>query len=111
MTLDIQGGKIAEYKARHDEIWPEVRAALAAAGLTNLSLWAWPHGGRLFYYAEYVGAAPFEEAMAEYAKAPRIAEWEALMHSYQQQLPGGGGGEGGKSVWWQPMECVYSSDF
>lgn len=106
MTLDIQEGRLAEYKAQHDAIWPEVRAALAAAGLTNISLWAWPRpesgsGGRLFYYGEYVGEAPFDEAMARYAAAPRIAEWEALMHTYQKKLPGPAGeDEGGdrKSV-------------
>jgi L-rhamnose mutarotase len=134
MTLDIQPGRLDEYRRRHDEIWPEVRAALRAAGLTNISLWAWPGGGRLFYYGEYAGAGPFDEAMARYAASPRVAEWEALMHTYQRRVVpgprGGGGGEGAGggggrgegggeggggggegSVWWRPMELVYSSDF
>jgi L-rhamnose mutarotase len=111
-TAPLHPPQLAEYKRHHDEIWPEVRAALEAAGLTNISLWCWPAGGRLFYYAEFVGAEPFDEAMAKYAQAPRIQEWEELMHTYQRQLPGDGGvgGEGG-GVWWQPMQRVYSSDF
>jgi L-rhamnose mutarotase len=115
MTLDIAPGQLADYKQRHDEIWPEVKAALRDAGLTNISLWALPQDGRLFYYGEYVGAEPFEDAMARYAKAPRVAQWEELMHTYQRQLLGGGGdgdGDGGGGdVWWRPMELVYSSDF
>jgi L-rhamnose mutarotase len=112
--------QLAEYRSQHNTIWPEVKAALAGVGLTNISLWAWPGGSRLFYYAEFVGEEPFEEAMARYAGMPRIAEWEALMHSYQRRLvpaagEGGEGGQGGDgegaSVWWRAMECVYSSDF
>lgn len=98
---------MAEYKRHHDEIWPEIASALQVAGLTNLSIWNW--GPRLFYYGEYVGDRPFDEAMAEYSKAPRVAEWEELMHAYQKQLPGPDGAAG--SVWWQPMDLVYSSAF
>jgi len=117
MTLDIADGKLDEYKQHHDRIWPAVRTALAAQGLTNVSLWVWPPGGRLFYYAEYVGEQPFDQAMQRYASMERIQEWEELMHTYQKQLVvegeegGGGSSSGSSSVWWRPMDCVYSSDF
>lgn len=109
--------QLEEYKQHHDAIWPEVREALRSVGLTNISLWAWPPGGRLFYYAEYIGSEPLDAAMARYAAMPCIAEWEELMHTYQRQLPVPGkdgssrdAGQDG-SVWWHPMDCVYSSDF
>mmetsp|Transcript_17281 Transcript_17281/g.37287 ORF Transcript_17281/g.37287 Transcript_17281/m.37287 type:complete len:117 (-) Transcript_17281:737-1087(-) len=94
MTLDIQEGKIDEYKRLHDEQWPEVRHALESVGVTNLSLWSWEN--RLFFYAEYVGEEPFEVAMEQYSKMPRVQEWEELMHNYQKQLPGSK-----PDVWWQ----------
>ena len=90
--------------------------------MRNASLWCHAASGRLFYYAEYAGDAPFEAAMARYAEMPRVAEWEAQMHALQRPLSrgGGGGDDGGGSgdggaaaatVWWQPMECVFSSSF
>ncbi|MEI8066828.1 MAG: L-rhamnose mutarotase [Actinomycetes bacterium] len=37
-TFDIYAGKEAEYKKRHDEIWPELVAELEAAGYTNYTI-------------------------------------------------------------------------
>ena len=90
-----------EYKQVHDEQWPEVHDALHTVGIRNLSLWN--HGHRLFFYAEYIGEEPYEQAMERYSAMPRVAEWEALMRGkYQQQLPGSEEG-----VWWQPMRCLF----
>lgn len=117
MTLDIDPDRLAEYKAEHDNIWPETCRALSSVGLTNASLWVW--GSRLFYYAEWaptVTGDTFEAAMARYASLPRVAEWEARMHAYQRKLPsvsddGGGENNNQKDVWWQECTEVWSSDF
>jgi L-rhamnose mutarotase len=37
-TFEIYPGTEAEYKKRHDEIWPELVAAIKAAGQSNYSL-------------------------------------------------------------------------
>jgi L-rhamnose mutarotase len=37
-TFKIYPGQEAEYKRRHDEIWPELVEAIEAAGLRNYSL-------------------------------------------------------------------------
>jgi len=37
-TFEIRPGTEAEYKRRHDEIWPELVAAIRSAGVTNYSL-------------------------------------------------------------------------
>eukprot|EP00884_Botryococcus_braunii_P018152 jgi/Botrbrau1/501/Bobra.110_2s0131.1 len=105
MTLDLKSGKLEEYKQQHDSIWPEVKDALHAVGLRNISLWAWEN--RLFYYAEYRGERPFGEAMESYEAMPCIKEWEALMHTYQKQLPSD---HAGSAVWWQPCHQVYNQD-
>jgi len=40
----------AEYKRRHDQIWPEMSAALRAAGMRNYSIFR--HGTQLVAYCE-----------------------------------------------------------
>lgn len=37
-TFEIYGGKEEEYKRRHDEIWPDMVAAISDAGLRNYTL-------------------------------------------------------------------------
>jgi len=37
-SFEIRAGTFAEYKKRHDEIWPELVAELKSAGLSNYSL-------------------------------------------------------------------------
>ena len=37
-TFEIYAGKEAEYKRRHDEIWPELVTAIQDAGIKNYSL-------------------------------------------------------------------------
>ena len=49
-VLEIRPGYEAEYKKRHDEIWPEMLEALQAAGVRNYSIFR--HGLTLFGYFE-----------------------------------------------------------
>lgn len=105
MTLDIKPGKFQEYFDHHQKVWPEIQDALRIVGVRNLSLWNWQN--RLFYYCEYVGEKPFEEAMEEYSAMPKVQEWEELMHQYQQKLPGD---NVGGDVWWQPCTMIVHQD-
>ena len=36
--MKLKPGAIAEYKRRHDEIWPELQKALRAAGISDYSI-------------------------------------------------------------------------
>jgi L-rhamnose mutarotase len=36
--MKLKPGKVAEYKKRHDEIWPELAAQLRAAGVSDYSI-------------------------------------------------------------------------
>ena len=36
--MKLKPGVIAEYKRRHDEIWPELAQALSAAGISDYSI-------------------------------------------------------------------------
>ncbi len=46
----IKNGEIAEYRRRHDEIWPEMKELLKKAGICNYSIWL--DGDELFGYYE-----------------------------------------------------------
>lgn len=37
-TMKLKSGTVAEYKKRHDEIWPELSAAIRAAGISDYSI-------------------------------------------------------------------------
>ncbi len=47
-TMQLKPGVAAEYQRRHDEIWPELSAALAEAGIRDYSIYLDPASGTLF---------------------------------------------------------------
>lgn len=47
-TMQLKPGVEAEYKKRHDEIWPELSAALTAAGVRDYSIFLDQASGKLF---------------------------------------------------------------
>lgn len=49
-VLEIRPGYEAEYKQRHDDIWPEMLETLTATGIRNYSIFK--HGLTLFGYFE-----------------------------------------------------------
>jgi L-rhamnose mutarotase len=49
-TFEVHPGKEAEYKQRHDEIWPELVADIQAAGFENYSLFR--RGTQVIGYVE-----------------------------------------------------------
>jgi len=49
-VLGVRPGYEDEYKKRHAEIWPEMEAALKAAGITSYAIFR--HGLTLFGYFE-----------------------------------------------------------
>ena len=49
-TFEIHPGAEEEYKRRHDEIWPELLAALKGAGINNYTLFR--RGTQIMAYCE-----------------------------------------------------------
>lgn len=47
-TMQLKPGVEAEYKRRHDEIWPELSAALTEAGVRDYSIFLDRANGTLF---------------------------------------------------------------
>lgn len=46
--MQLSPGAEAEYKARHDALWPDLRDALRSAGVRDYSIHLEPETGRLF---------------------------------------------------------------
>jgi L-rhamnose mutarotase len=46
--MNLNPGQAAEYKKRHNEIWPELVDALHQAGVSDYSIWLDPETNHLF---------------------------------------------------------------
>lgn len=71
----VKEGKLAEYKRRHDEIWPEMVNVLKEAGICNYSIWN--VGNELFGYYECEKGAEF--AAKVQAESPVVDRWNEYM--------------------------------
>ena len=71
----IKPGMQAEYKRRHDEIWPEMLALLKQAGIRNYSIWS--DGSEVFGYYECEQGVAFAEKTQ--AASPVVDCWNDYM--------------------------------
>jgi L-rhamnose mutarotase len=83
--LKVKADRLQEYKARHREVWPEMRAALRETGWGNYSLFL-REDGLLFGYLE---TESFERALADMAAREVNARWQAEMAPFFEELAGG----------------------
>lgn len=67
-------GMLDEYKNRHDNIWPEMKDVLTAAGIRNYSIWN--VGEDLFGYYE---CDSIEEAGRIQSESDVVARWDEYM--------------------------------
>ncbi len=73
------------YKRHHQAVWPELRAALSAAGWYNYSLFSRPDGLLFGYFETPISLADIREKMAN---AEVNTRWQALMAPFFE-LPEG----------------------
>ncbi|MGC8468887.1 MAG: L-rhamnose mutarotase [Acetobacteraceae bacterium] len=83
-TLRVRPDRLAEYRARHAAVWPEMRAALHEAGWHNYSLFL-AEDGLLVGYLETPDFAAARAAMAQTAVNAR---WQAEMAPFFVSLSG-----------------------
>ena len=73
-TFDLYEGAEAEYKRRHDEIWPELVTVIREAGLKNYSLFR--RGTQIIGYVEaYPDAATAFAKVGESEYNSKWSEW------------------------------------
>lgn len=83
--LKVKPDVIDEYKAHHQQVWPEMLDALRQAGWHNYSLFMREDGLLFGYFETPVSLA---EAQAAMAQTEINARWQAMMSPYFEIPPG-----------------------
>ncbi len=83
-TLSVRPDRLAEYRARHREVWPEMLEALRASGWRNYSLFL-REDGLLIGYLESDDFAAAQRAMEE---TEVNARWQAEMAEFFELAQG-----------------------
>ena len=77
--LQVRPELIDEYRARHAEVWPDMREALTRCGWRNYSLFL-DADGVLFGYFETTGT--LADAVAAMQREPVNERWQTEMNPY-----------------------------
>ena len=106
MTLNLKDDPdvIDKYKEHHRAVWPEVIAALKGIGITRMDIFL--KGRRLFMYLEAGDDFDPGRDFPRYMESARAREWDELMRTFQEPVPGAKPGE-----WWASMEKVFDLDW
>lgn len=101
MVIGIKADKIAEYRAYHADVWPEVLAMISACNIRNYTIFLREPENLLFAYFEYHGTdyAADMEKMAQHEPTQR---WWAMNDPCQEALASRAPGEH-----WAMMEDVF----
>ena len=74
----IRPDRLAEYRERHEHVWPEMRAALAKAGWGNYSLFLADDG----LLVGYLETEDYQAALEAMAATDVNRRWQAEMAGY-----------------------------
>jgi len=105
LTLDLKDDPelIAEYRRRHERVWPEITQSIRDAGIEDMEIYLL--GARLFMIIEVNERFSFEaKAQSDQANS-KVREWEELMWRFQRPLPQAKPGEK-----WLLMERIFKLD-
>jgi L-rhamnose mutarotase len=83
--LRVKPDRLAEYRERHRDVWPEMLAALRETGWHNYSLFL-TDGGLLVGYLE---TEDFDAALAGMAEREVNLRWQASMAEFFEELESG----------------------
>jgi L-rhamnose mutarotase len=84
-VLHIREDRLAEYRERHRDVWPEMLDALRDCGWNNYSLFLRPDG----LLVGYLETNDFERALAEMAKRDVNRRWQQQMAPFFLDREGG----------------------
>jgi L-rhamnose mutarotase len=74
-VLQVKPSRLAEYKDRHREVWPEMQQALRETGWTNYSIFVREDG----LLVGYLETENFESARKKMAERDVNAQWQREM--------------------------------
>lgn len=96
-VMKLKPGQEAEYKRKHDEIWPEMVELLKGQGVYNYSIYR--HELWLFAYLEKPEGAPAQTEVV----SDVVRRWQAAMQPHMETHP-----DNRPMVW--PVEEVFRLD-
>ncbi|MEV0237744.1 L-rhamnose mutarotase [Nonomuraea sp. NPDC050786] len=82
--LKVRPERLAEYRERHRDVWPEMREALSRTGWHNYSIFLRDDG----LLVGYLETADFETAKKAMADTEVNARWQAEMAPFFEDLDG-----------------------
>ena len=74
-VMTLLPGHAAEYKKRHDELWPDLAAALRAAGVSDYSIFLEEESNKLFAVLKRTDDHDMDRLPLE----PIVKKWWAFM--------------------------------
>lgn len=74
-VMQLKKGNEEEYKRRHDEIWPELKAILKESGVSDYTIFLDRDSGMLFAFQKTVGSAGSQDLGSN----PIVQKWWAYM--------------------------------
>ena len=105
MTINLKDDAevIAQYKAYHRHVWPEVLENARGLGILKTRIFL--IGRRLFMYIETEDEFEWTSSFsAPQDVAVRLRAWDDLMRGFQEQAP-----EAQADEWWAQMELVHEA--
>ena len=101
-VFKVKREKLDEYKAHHENVWPEMQEALQRNGWQNYSLFVHPDG-LVFGYFETPN--DFQSALDAMSEEPINDKWQEFMAPYFESPDGGHADE-----MMLPLEEVFHLD-
>jgi L-rhamnose mutarotase len=82
--LQVRPEKVDQYRARHGQVWSEMKDALRETGWRNYSIFLRPDG----LVVGYLEAEDFKKCRAAMKEHPVNARWQREMSTYFEPMPG-----------------------
>jgi L-rhamnose mutarotase len=98
-AMQLKPGYEAEYKRRHDEIWPELKAELRKAGISDYSIYLDPETLRLFAMQHLAD----DETSEALSSLPIMRKWWDSMKDLMETNP-----DSSPKVW--PLKEMFHMD-
>ncbi len=82
-VMQLKKGCEAEYKRRHDEIWPQLKTLLSEHGVHDYSIFLERESGKLFAFQQVTG----EGGSQDLGSNPIVQQWWAYMADLMETHP------------------------